>query len=110
MSSTLGLATAPSPVDRRAVRAGPRSRRFGAALPAEDAETLRAAAALTEPWLLHHQDPFSLIHGDYRLGNVALSLAVPDRRAHEDSLVAAYHAARTRPWAAPPPPTRCSCR
>ncbi|GAA0248129.1 phosphotransferase family protein [Cryptosporangium japonicum] len=99
------------------------TQRFGAALTPADAATLRAAAALTEPWLRDHQTPFSLVHGDYRLDNlmfhptspevaaldwqtvsvghpgrdlayfVALSLPVDERRAAEDALVEAYHAA-----------------
>lgn len=105
--------------------------RFGSALPAPDAVTLRAAASLTEAWLANHQTPFSLVHGDYRLDNlmfhpstpevaaldwqtvsvghpgrdlayfVALSLSVADRRAHEVSLVGAYHGALGVPGYSP---------
>jgi len=97
--------------------------RFGPALPPDDADTLRAAAERTGSWLRGHRAPFSLVHGDYRLDNlmfhpdrpevaaldwqtisvghpardlayfVANSLTVADRRAHEESLIAAYHAA-----------------
>ncbi|GAA3382588.1 phosphotransferase family protein [Cryptosporangium minutisporangium] len=101
-------------------------KRFGADLPAADAETLRAAAELTEGWLRRHQTPFSLVHGDYRLDNLmfhpdrpevaaldwqtisvghpgrdvayflANSLSADDRRATENELVAAYHAELVR--------------
>ncbi|SHN46531.1 phosphotransferase family protein [Cryptosporangium aurantiacum] len=101
-------------------------KRFGTDLPAADAETLRAAADRTERWLAGHRAPFSLVHGDYRLDNLmfhpdrpevaaldwqtisvghpgrdlayflANSLSIDDRRAHEDDLVAGYHAELVR--------------
>jgi hypothetical protein len=51
--------------------------RFGAALPAEDAGTLRAAAALTTYWAIHRQEPYSLVHGDYRLDNLMFPVHGP---------------------------------
>nr|MDT0663947.1 phosphotransferase [Micromonospora sp. DSM 115978] len=94
--------------------------RFRDRLPATDADTLRRAAELTATWGSHTASRFSLIHGDYRLDNLMfdgdtevvavdwqtleigfpardlayfLSTALPPevRRAHEVSLVAAYH-------------------
>ncbi|GAA3389306.1 phosphotransferase [Cryptosporangium minutisporangium] len=97
--------------------------RFGADLAHEDAATLAAAATVVTEWVLSHQTPFSLVHGDYRLDNlmfprsgtgsaaldwqglsighpgrdlayfVALSLPPDLRREHEHELVAAYHSA-----------------
>ncbi|SHN75830.1 phosphotransferase [Cryptosporangium aurantiacum] len=132
--------------------------RFSSGLSAADAATLTEAASVVTEWVLHHQTPFSLVHGDYRLDNlmfppsgagsagagsagagpsgagpsgagsagagsagagsfragsaaldwqglsighpgrdlayfIALSLPPDARRAHEESLVAAYHAA-----------------
>jgi hypothetical protein len=90
-------------------------------LDAGDVATLRAAAAATADWVTARPEPFSLIHGDYRLDNLMFhpdgetvtaldwqtvslgpptrdvayllgtSLAVADRRAHEEALVGAYH-------------------
>ncbi|MBL7498021.1 phosphotransferase [Frankia sp. CNm7] len=93
--------------------------RFGAALSPEDADTLRRASDLLAGWAPHVRDRVSLIHGDYRLDNLlfagddptvvdwqSLELGLPGRdlayflatalppaarRAHERSLVAAYH-------------------
>lgn len=95
--------------------------RFGTALVPEDAETLHAVAEVILQWLLHHQSPYSLIHGDYRPDNLmfspggpgvtaldwqtvsvghpcrdlayflACSLPTPDRQAHERALVETYH-------------------
>jgi Phosphotransferase enzyme family len=87
---------------------------------ADDAETLRTAAALTARWGTAGADAFALVHGDYRLDNLMFpahgpgvtaldwqsltigppardlayflttSLVVEDRRAHERDLVQAY--------------------
>lgn len=37
---------------------------------ADDRDTLRACAELTEEWVLARSDRFSLLHGDYRLDNL----------------------------------------
>jgi hypothetical protein len=95
--------------------------RFDGSLSAEDGKTLTAAAEVTAEWALHHQSPFSLIHGDYRLDNLmfpptgegcaaldwqgvsighpsrdlayflSCSLLPETRRAHEDDLIGTYH-------------------
>lgn len=89
----------------------------------EDAATLRACVSACEGWALARAERFAPVHGDYRLDNLlfppsgpgvvavdwqTLSLALPARdvafllgtslepdvrRAHEQALVAAYHAA-----------------
>lgn len=89
----------------------------------ETVETLRQTLDLAEAWTLARSERFGLVHGDYRLDNlmflpdsdvvttvdwqtlslglpardlaylVGTGLAVEDRRAHEESIVAAYHSA-----------------
>lgn len=89
----------------------------------EDAATLRALAPLVGRWVASRPTPYALVHGDYRLDNLlfppdgpgvravdwqSVSLGLPardvayflgtgltalDRRAHEQDLIAAYHAA-----------------
>jgi hypothetical protein len=96
--------------------------RYGPELDASDIETLRAAAAAIEPWLLRNTSPYTVLHGDYRLDNLLFppegdgvvvvdwqtltvglpardlayllgtSLHTAERRAFEGELVAAYHA------------------
>ncbi len=95
---------------------------LGPRMTADDLATLNAFPALLARWLLLEPDRFALLHGDFRLDNlllapdgavtvvdwqtiavglpardlayfVATSLLTPDRRAHEDELVAAYHRA-----------------
>ena len=91
-------------------------------LHAADVDTLRASAAAVEAWAVLRPEPFSVIHGDYRLDNLMFgadaddvvavdwqtlevapptrdlayflgtSLSVEDRRAREEALVALYHA------------------
>jgi Ser/Thr protein kinase RdoA (MazF antagonist) len=100
--------------------------RYRDALDPADAETVLAAAQLTEHWARHYQTPFSVVHGDYRLDNLMffpdggvaaldwqtlmvghplrdvayfLSMSLPTevRRAHEEELVTAYHRALAVP-------------
>jgi hypothetical protein len=96
--------------------------RYDTELDADDKATLRQAAAATAAWQVARPEPFGLVHGDYRLDNLmfplegtgvcaldwqTLSIAPPprdvayflgnslrtdDRRAHEEALVAEYHA------------------
>lgn len=86
-----------------------------------DVETLRASADATATWLIARRDPFSVLHGDYRLDNLmfgqdgdevaavdwqTLAIAPPgrdvayflstsldpaERRAAEEHLVGVYH-------------------
>lgn len=96
--------------------------RYQERLSPQDVATLRAAAAVTEAWLLARPEPFAPIHGDYRLDNLmvrpdghivavdwqGLSLGPPTRDVafflgtslepelrgwHERELVAVYHEA-----------------
>lgn len=96
---------------------------LGHLLAPEDHGTLRDCVAVAEAWSLARPERFGLVHGDYRLDNLLFppgggpsvavdwqtlslglpardlayvlgtGLPVPDRRAHERDLVAAYHAA-----------------
>ena len=96
--------------------------RFAAELDVADVATLRAAAAVMTQWHQARPDPFTVLHGDYRLDNLLFdpdgadvvavdwqtlavgppardlayflgtSLAIDDRRAAERELVAGYHA------------------
>jgi hypothetical protein len=96
--------------------------RYRDALDAADVATLRASAAAISAWVLARPAPFALTHGDYRLDNLMFdsdgetvtaldwqtlglgppardvayllgtSLDVAARRAHEQGLVATYHA------------------
>jgi hypothetical protein len=96
---------------------------YAAELSRGDAATLREAAKATGTWQLARPEPFSLLHGDYRLDNLMFAPAGgsvtaldwqtatvgpplrdvayflgtsldPDlRRAHEHALVAEYHEA-----------------
>jgi Ecdysteroid kinase-like family len=95
--------------------------RFDGELDDADVETLRASAAKVEDWLCLPYDPFSILHGDYRLDNLMFdpssdnvfavdwqtlvvgppardvayflgtSLDVDQRRATERPLVSVYH-------------------
>lgn len=97
-------------------------KRYGERLDVADRETLHASAAAIERWFLSRLEPFSLLHGDYRLDNLmfgaepddvvaidwqtldvgppardlayflSTSFVVEQRRAVEDDLVAVYHA------------------
>jgi Ecdysteroid kinase-like family len=97
--------------------------RYGGRLGDEDAATLRASAEAIAAWAQVRREPFSVVHGDYRLDNlmfpptggdvaaldwqsvsvgppgrdlayfVGTSFDAEDRRRHEDSLVAEYHSA-----------------
>jgi aminoglycoside/choline kinase family phosphotransferase len=44
--------------------------RYGDDLGPADVETLRAAAGATAQWVMARPEPFSLLHGDYRLDNL----------------------------------------
>jgi hypothetical protein len=96
---------------------------YAAELSDEDAATLGTAAKATSTWQLARPEPFSLLHGDYRLDNLMFAPAGdgvtaldwqtatvgpplrdvayflgtsidPElRRAHEQALVGAYHEA-----------------
>ena len=95
---------------------------YARGLDAADVETLRACAAAIEAWSVLRPEPFSVVHGDYRLDNLMFgadardvvavdwqtlevappardlayflgtSLEVEDRRAREEELVGVYHA------------------
>jgi len=95
--------------------------RYGHRLDADDVATLHAVAEVLFEWQLNHPEPFSLVHGDYRLDNLMLhpagkdvvvvdwqtlsvalpardlgyfigtSLPVEQRRAQEEQLVATYY-------------------
>jgi aminoglycoside/choline kinase family phosphotransferase len=95
--------------------------RYSDELSADDVATLREVAAALFEWQLAHPEPFSLVHGDYRLDNLMLhptqddvvavdwqtvtvalpardlgyfigtSLPTGQRRAEEERLLAAYH-------------------
>ena len=94
--------------------------RYADALDAADVATLRASAAATAAWMTTRPEPFSLVHGDYRLDNLMFhpagtvtaldwqtvtigppardvayflgtSLLTDDRRACEATLVGTYH-------------------
>jgi Ecdysteroid kinase-like family len=97
--------------------------RFAAELDAADVATLSAAAAVMTRWQQTRLEPFTVLHGDYRLDNLLFapngadvvavdwqtlavgppardlayflgtSLTVDDRRTAERELVADYHAA-----------------
>jgi Phosphotransferase enzyme family len=94
--------------------------RYADALDSEDVATMKGAAAATASWLTARPEPFSLIHGDYRLDNLMFdpdrgtvsvvdwqtlnlgppardvayllgtSLDVPERRTHEVEIVRVY--------------------
>jgi Ecdysteroid kinase-like family len=49
--------------------------RYSDDLSPEDVDTLRATAAVIEPWLLSRTEPFAAIHGDYRLDNLMFGSA-----------------------------------
>jgi Ser/Thr protein kinase RdoA (MazF antagonist) len=96
--------------------------RYRSQLDPVDMATLRATAEVLLPWQLNHVEPFSLVHGDYRLDNLlcrpdgdevvvvdwqTVSVALPardlgyfigtglptgQRRQQEDQLLASYHA------------------
>jgi aminoglycoside/choline kinase family phosphotransferase len=95
--------------------------RYSDKLSADDVTTLREVAAALFEWQLARPEPFSLVHGDYRLDNLMLhptrddvvavdwqtvtvalpardlgyfigtSLPTGQRRAEEERLLAAYH-------------------
>jgi aminoglycoside phosphotransferase (APT) family kinase protein len=95
--------------------------RYGHRLEADDVMTLRAVAEVLFGWQLNHPEPYSLVHGDYRLDNLMLhpadtdvvvvdwqtlsvalpardlgyfigtSLPIEQRRAQEEQLVATYY-------------------
>ncbi|CAO5177469.1 Aminoglycoside phosphotransferase [Frankia sp. AiPs1] len=94
--------------------------RYAGRLPAEDADTLRRVAEVSDRWGRHVSGRHSLIHGDYRLDNLlfegssaviavdwqsleigfpgrdlayflSTALAPARRRAHERDLIRAYH-------------------
>ena len=95
--------------------------RYSDQLSAEDVRTLRDVAAALLEWQMAHPEPFSLIHGDYRLDNLMLhptrddvvavdwqtvtvalpardlgyfigtSLPTGQRRAEEEQLLATYY-------------------
>lgn len=95
--------------------------RYADALSPQDGETLRAAARGIASWMTSRPEPFTLVHGDYRLDNLmfapggddvaaldwqTLTVGHPSRdvayflgtsldpelrRAHEAALVRAYH-------------------
>ena len=95
--------------------------RYSAELSEEDIGTLREVAAALLEWQMAHPEPFSLIHGDYRLDNLMLhparddvvavdwqtltvalpardlgyfigtSLPTGQRREHEERLLATYY-------------------
>ena len=95
--------------------------RYAAQLDDSEVATVLASAAAVSEWLLARPEPFSVIHGDYRLDNLMFpahgdevvavdwqtvtvglpmrdvayflgtSLAIEDRRAAEEQLVASYH-------------------
>jgi hypothetical protein len=44
--------------------------KLGERMSATDRETFATAMGLVTPWLLAEQDPFALLHGDYRLDNM----------------------------------------
>jgi aminoglycoside/choline kinase family phosphotransferase len=97
--------------------------RYGPDLEAEEVDTLRASGEAMASWVLARPEPFSVVHGDYRLDNLMLGedpddvvavdwqtlavgppardvayflatcLDVDDRRACEAEVVAGYHAA-----------------
>jgi aminoglycoside phosphotransferase (APT) family kinase protein len=97
--------------------------RYADQLDAEDALTLHAAAEVLFEWQVSNREPFSLVHGDYRLDNLMLdpaggdvvvvdwqtvtvafpgrdlgyfigtSLPAAQRRAEEGQLVSTYHEA-----------------
>lgn len=98
--------------------------RYADVLDAADVDTLRRAADATADWYTTRVEPFSLVHGDYRLDNLMFhpdgavsavdwqtlsvgpgprdlayflgtSLVSHDRRAHEARLVDLYHDALT---------------
>jgi len=96
--------------------------RYQQDLTTQDAATLRASAAAAADWLKARQEPFAVLHGDYRLDNLMFGRAADDvvavdwqtiaigppvrdvayfagtsltedtRRSVERQLVAAYHA------------------
>jgi len=94
--------------------------RYDAVLDRADVVTLRASAEATTAWVTTRPEPFSLVHGDYRLDNLMFdpagtvraldwqtvtigpptrdvayflgtSLLPDDRRANETALVGTYH-------------------
>jgi aminoglycoside phosphotransferase (APT) family kinase protein len=95
--------------------------RYGHLLDADDVAVLRATAEVLFEWQMNHPEPFSLVHGDYRLDNLMLhpeekdvvvvdwqtlavalpardlsyfigtSLPIEQRRAEEEQLVATYY-------------------
>ncbi len=95
--------------------------RYGEQLGDEDSATLRKTAAAIGRWTVQGREPFAVVHGDYRLDNlmfgpsgedvsaldwqnvsvgppgrdlayfVGTTFEAPERRRHEDALVAAYH-------------------
>jgi aminoglycoside phosphotransferase (APT) family kinase protein len=97
--------------------------RYADELDAEDALTLHSVAEVLFEWQANHREPFSLVHGDYRLDNLMLdpaggdvvvvdwqtvtvalpgrdlgyfigtSLPTEQRRAEEGQLVGTYHEA-----------------
>jgi hypothetical protein len=52
--------------------------RYEHRLDADDVATLRAVAEVLFEWQLNHPEPFSLVHGDYRLDNLMLHPAGKD--------------------------------
>lgn len=95
--------------------------RYAADLAAEDVTTLQQSADVMGAWPIARPEPFSVIHGDYRLDNLMFgddatdvvavdwqtlaigppardvayflgtSITVDERRQHENRLLAAYH-------------------
>lgn len=52
--------------------------RYGGELDADDVLTLRSVAEVLFAWQVNHPEPFSLVHGDYRLDNLMLDPAGRD--------------------------------
>ena len=52
--------------------------RYQQDLTSQDTATLRAAAAAVADWLRSRQDPFAVLHGDYRLDNLMFGSATDD--------------------------------
>jgi aminoglycoside phosphotransferase (APT) family kinase protein len=52
--------------------------RYDQHLEPDDVGTLRAVAEVLFEWQLNHQEPFALVHGDYRLDNLMLDPAGDD--------------------------------
>ena len=52
--------------------------RYASELSADDTLTLRSVAGVLFAWQMNHSEPFSLVHGDYRLDNLMIDPAGRD--------------------------------